>query len=181
MIRPRTFSVYPGNPLLTGVHMRVLAVLLALALASPVSPFVATSVAQAEAASVAGMATTSTGETLVNAAVQLRDLATGTVTGTTMSSSTGAFSFGAVNPGNYVVEVLNAAGEVVGTSASVSVAPGAAVTGVTVTATAAAVAASAGAGGLGAGTIAAVTTAAAAAGVAGIAVATDQEDASPSR
>ena len=102
MIGPRTFSVYPGNPLLTGVHMRVLAVLLALALA-PVSPFVATSVAQAEAASVAGMATSSTGETLVNAAVQLRDLATGTVTGTTTSSSTGAFSFGAVNPGNYVV------------------------------------------------------------------------------
>ena len=98
MIRPRTFTVYPGNPLLTGVHMRVLAVLLALVLASPVSPFVVTSVAQAEAASVAGMATSSTGETLVNATVQLRDLATGTVTGTTTSSSTGAFSFGAVNP-----------------------------------------------------------------------------------
>ena len=38
MIRPRTFSVYPGNPLLTGVHMRLLAVLLALALASVLRP-----------------------------------------------------------------------------------------------------------------------------------------------
>jgi hypothetical protein len=163
VIGPRTFSIYPGNPLLTGVHMRVLAVLLALALASPESPFVATSVAQAEAASVAGMATSSTGETLVNAAVQLRDLATGTVTGTTTSSSTGAFRFGAVNPGNYVVEVLNTAGEVVGTSASVLVA------------------ASAAAAVLGVGTIVAVTSAAAAAGVVGIAAATGQEDASPSR
>ena len=182
MIRPRTFSVYPGNPLLTGVHMRVLAVLLALALA-PVSPFVATSVAQAEAASVAGLATSSTGDTLVNVTVQLRDLATGTVTGTTTSSSAGAFSFGAVNPGNYVVEVLNADGEVVGTSASLSVAAGAVVTSVTVTATAAgaAVAATAAAAAIGAGTIAAITSAATAAGVVGIAVATGHEDASPTR
>src|SRR6185503_2895569 len=71
---PRTIAVYPGNFLLTGVHMRVLAVMLALALTSPVSPLVATSVAQAEAASVAGTAASPTGETLVNATVQLRDL-----------------------------------------------------------------------------------------------------------
>jgi hypothetical protein len=161
--------------------MRVLAVLLTLALASPVSPLVATSVAQAEIGSLAGTATASTGETLVNAVVQLRDLATGTVSGTTTSSSTGAFSFGAIPPGNYVVEVLNAAGEVVGTSASVSVAAGSTVTGVTVTATATTVAASASAAGVGAGTIVAVTSAAAAAGVVGIAAATGQEDASPSR
>ena len=159
--------------------MRLLAVLLILALSSPVSPFVAASVAQAEAASIAGAATSSSGETLINATVQLRDLATGTVTSTTTSSSTGAFSFAAVNPGNYVVEVLNAAGQVVGTSASISVAAGAVVTGVTVTATAAAVAASAAVAGL--GTIVAVTSAAAAAGVVGIAVASGQENASPSR
>jgi len=177
--RHRTVAVYPGNFLFTGEHMRLLAVLLVLALASPVSPFVARSVAQAEAASVAGTATSSTGETLINATVQLRDLATGTVSSTTTSSSTGAFSFAAVNPGNYVVEVLNAAGQVVGTSASVSVAAGAVVTGVTVTATAAAVAASAAAAGV--GTIVAVTTAAAAAGVVGIAAGTGQEAASPSR
>jgi hypothetical protein len=159
--------------------MRLLAVLLILALSSPVSPFVATSVAQAETASIAGTATSSTGETLINATVQLRDLATGTVTSTTTSSSTGAFSFTAVKPGSYVVEVLNAEDQVVGTSASISVASGAVVTGVTVTATAAAVAASAAAAGV--GTIVAVTSAAAAAGVVGITAASGQENASPSR
>ena len=158
--------------------MRLLAILLILVLTLPLSPFVVKSGAQAEAASVAGSATSSSGETLINATVQLRDLATGSISGTTTSSSTGAFSFAAVNPGNYVVEVLNAAGQVVGTSASISVAAGAVVTGVTVTATAAAVAASAAAAGV--GTIVAVTTAAAAAGVVGIAAANGQ-DASPSR
>ena len=169
MTRPRAF-LNSGNLLLSGEHMRLLALLLILVTAVPVSPFVLTSVAQAELASVGGTATSSTGETLVNATVQLRDLETGTVTSTTTSSSTGAFSFGAVNPGNYVVEVLNAAGQVVGTSAPVSVAAGAALTGVTVTATAAAVAASAVAAG--AGTIVAVTTAAAAAGIVGVAAVT---------
>jgi hypothetical protein len=159
--------------------MRLLVIALTLALALPASPLVVTSVAQAEIASLAGTAASSTGETLANVTVQLRDLATGTVSGTTTSSSTGAFSFGLVNPGNYVVEVLNAAGEVVGTSASVSVAAGAAITGVTVSATAAAVAASAAAV-AGVSTIAAVTSAAAAAGVVGLVTAT-QEDASPSR
>jgi hypothetical protein len=101
------------------------------------------------------------------------------VSDTTTSSSTGAFSFSLVNPGNYVVEVLNAAGRVVGTSASVSVAAGVAITGVTVSATAAAVAASAAAV-AGVSTIAAVTSAAAAAGVVGLVTAT-QGDASPSR
>jgi hypothetical protein len=158
--------------------MRLLAILLILVLTLPLSPFVMKSRAQGEAASVAGSATSSSGETLINATVQLRDLATGSISGTTTSSSTGAFSFAAVNPGNYVVEVLNAAGQVVGTSASISVAAGAVVTGVTVTATAAAVAASAAAAGV--GTIVAVTTAAAAAGVVGIAAANGQ-DASPSR
>jgi len=177
--RPRVFLNHSGNFLLSGEHMRLLALLLILVLASPASPLVLTSAAQAELASVGGTATSSTGETLINATVQLRDLATGTVTSTTTSSSTGAFGFAAVNPGNYVVEVLNAAGQVVGTSASISVAAGAAITGVTVTATAAAVAATAAAAST--ATIVAVTSAAAAAGVAGIAAASGQGDASPSR
>jgi hypothetical protein len=159
--------------------MRLLVIALTFALALPASPLVVNGVAQAETASLAGTAASSTGEPLVNVTVQLRDLATGTVSDTTTSSSTGAFSFSLVNPGNYVVEVLNAAGRVVGTSASVSVAAGVAITGVTVSATAAAVAASAAAV-AGVSTIAAVTSAAAAAGVVGLVTAT-QGDASPSR
>lgn len=158
--------------------MRFLVIALTVALSLPLSPLGVTGVAQAEVASIAGAAASSTGETLVNATVQLRDLATGTVSGTTTSSSTGAFSFVAINPGNYIVEVLNAAGQVVGTSASISVAAGAAITGVAVSATAAAVTAAASVAGI--STIVAVTAAAAAAGVVGI-VAVGQGDASPSR
>jgi hypothetical protein len=158
--------------------MRFLVVALALALSLPAPPLIVTAVAQAEVASLAGMATSSSGEVLAGATVQLRNLETGTVSGTTTSSSTGSFSFAAVTPGNYAVEILNAAGQVVGTSASIPVAAGAAVTGVAVSATAAAVAAGAGIAGV--STIVAVTTAAAAAGVVGL-VNVRQGDASPSR
>jgi hypothetical protein len=78
--------------------MRFLVIALAVTLSLPLSPLGVTGVAQAEAASIAGTATSSTGEVLVNATVQLRDLSTGTVSGTATSSSTGAFSFAAVNP-----------------------------------------------------------------------------------
>jgi hypothetical protein len=159
--------------------MRVIVIALAVALSLPASPFVVTGMAQTEVASIAGTATSSSGEILANVTVQLRDLATGTVSSTTTSSSTGSFSFAAVNPGTYVVEVLNAAGQVVGTSASIYVAAGAAVTRVAVASTAAAIVAGA-ASIAGIGTIAAVTTAAAAAGVLGV-VTVGQGDSSPSR
>ena len=159
--------------------MRFLVIALAVTLSLPLSPLGVSGVAQTEAASIAGTATSSTGEILVNATVQLRDLATGRVSGTTTSSSTGAFSFAAIDPGNYVVEVFNAAGQVVGTSASISVAAGATLTDVAVSATAAAVTVAA-ASVAGISTIVAVTTAAAAAGVVGL-VAVGQGDASPSR
>src|SRR6185503_4075957 len=71
--RPRAFLNSSGNLLLSGEHMRLLALLLILVTAMPVSPFILTSVAQAELASVGGTATSSAGETLVNATVQLRD------------------------------------------------------------------------------------------------------------
>ena len=161
--------------------MRFIVVALAVALSLPASPFVATAVAQTEGASLAGTATSSSGEILANVTVQLRDLATGTISSTTTSSSTGGFAFATVNPGTYAVEVLNPAGQVVGTSNSISVTAGAAVTGVAVRSTAAAVVArAAGAGIAGVSTIVAVTSAAAAAGVLGL-VTARQGDASPSR
>ena len=151
---------------------------IALALSLTLSSVGVTGAAQTEAASMTGIATSSTGEILVNTTVQLRDLASGTVFARTTTSSTGAFSFTAINPGNYIVEVVNAASQIVGASASISVAAGAALTGVAVSATAAAVTAAAGAAGI--STLVAVTTAAAAAGVVGI-VAVGQGDASALR
>jgi hypothetical protein len=149
-----------------------------------------------------GVAATTEGQNLANITVQLRDLATNQVVGSTTTSATGQFSFVAVNPANYAVEMVNIAGEVAGSSA-VTVTAGAVVSGVTVTAPAALVGAAAGAaggaaaagagagagaaaGGAAAGgaaaaasTAVAVTSAAAAAGVAGAVAAATQ--ASPSR
>ena len=158
--------------------MRFLVIALAVALSLPLPPLTLTGGAAAEAASVAGSVISSSGQVLPNAAVQLRDLATGTVSATVMSSATGTFSFAAVAPGNYVVEVLNAAGQVIGTSASISLPAGGTVTDLGVTATAAtAPAAAAGTGS--ARTIVAVTAAAVAAGISGI-VAVGHRDGSTS-
>ena len=131
--------------------------------------------------SLTGTASSSTGQTMANTVVQLRNLATGQLAGSTTSSVAGQFSFISLNPGSYAVEVVNTAGQIVGTSASVTVSAGVAVTGVSVTASAA-VAATAGAGAAagttaaaggaaaGASSAAIVGAAAAAAGVAGAAV-----------
>ena len=148
---------------------------------------------QAQAAALSGSATSSTGQTLVNVAVQLRDLATGSLVGTTTSTATGSFTFVGLQAGSYAVEVVSAAGTIVGTSASVAVAAGATVTGVTVSASAALLGAAAGAGAAAGGaaagaagaaagvtTAAVVTTVAAAAGIAG-AVANNNSSPSPSR
>src|ERR1700722_12630700 len=118
---------------------------------------------QAQGASLAGTATSNTGQTLANYTVQLRNLATGQLAGTTTSSAAGGFSFAGLPAGNFAVEVVNAAGQIIGTSASIAVTAGATITGVAVSATAAAVAGAAGAGAAAAG--AAAAGAGAAAGV----------------
>lgn len=147
---------------------------------------------QAQAASVAGTATSAAGQTLANTTVQLRDLDTGQLAGTTTSGTDGKFNFPGLRAGRYAVEVVSAAGAIIGTSSAITVAAGAAITGVTVSATAAAVAAgAAGAGAAAAGAAAAgaaagisttavvITTVAVAAGIAGgVAVA---KSGSPSR
>jgi hypothetical protein len=123
---------------------------------------------------------------MANTVVQLRNLATGQLAGMTTSNLAGQFSFIGLNPGNYAVEVVNAAGQIVGTSASVAVNAGAAVTGVSVTASVA-VSATAGLGATGAAagsaggasTATIIGAAAAAAGVAGAAY--TNQTASPSQ
>ena len=144
---------------------------------------------QEQGASIAGTASSNTGQTLANYTVQLRNLATGQLTGTTTSSAAGGFSFAGLPAGNFAIEVVNAAGQIIGTSASISVTLGATITGVAVSATSAIVGAAAAAGGAaaagagaaaGVSTAVIVTTVAAAAGVAG-AASLAQTNASPSR
>ena len=168
--------------------------LTAVALASMLSlwPISMSAAGQGEAAaSIAGTAQSAAGQTLAHITVQLRDLATGQLVGTTSSSATGSFSFGGLAAGNYSIEIVNAAGQIVGASAAIPVAAGAAVSGVTVTASGAAAfaaggaaagaAAAAGVGAAAAGISSAViiTTAAAAAGIA--AIVTVVPEASPSQ
>ena len=116
------------------------------------------------------------GQTAANVAVQLRNLATGQLAGTTTTSVTGSFGFAGLAAGNYSVEIVNAAGQIIGTSAAIPVTAGAVVTGVTVTGSAAA-AMTAGASAAAAGTTGAssgittavlVTTAATSAGIAAV-------------
>ena len=122
--------------------------------------------------SLSGTALSSSGVPVVNAVVQLRNLTTGQLTATAMSNGSGQFSFTGLTPGNYTVEIVNASGQIIGTSSSVSVGAGAAVTGVDVTGAMAVAGAAAGSGAGAAGstsTAAMVGAAAAAAGVAGAA------------
>ena len=101
--------------------------------------------------SVAGKATNAQGAALSGVKVQLRNVDTGQIAGTTQSGANGAFSFTGLGAGNYVVEIVDASGKIIGTSASMAVAAAGVISGVTVAASAAgALAGAAAAGGLGA-------------------------------
>jgi hypothetical protein len=101
--------------------------------------------------SVAGTAANAQGAALSGVRVQLRNVDTGQLAGTGQSGANGSFSFTGLNAGNYVVELVDASGKIIGTSASMSVAAGAAIAGVTVAASAAgALGGAAAAGGMGA-------------------------------
>jgi len=65
---------------------------------------------------LSGIARTSSNGAVPYAPVRLRDAQTGRVVATTNANETGAFTFGAVKPGYYVVEMLDQAGNVITTS-----------------------------------------------------------------
>ena len=147
---------------------RLLAVVVACTLSA--APLLEAAGGAQAVASVAGTAT-SAGQPLANSTVQLRNLTTGQLAGTTTSSATGGFTFTGLPAGRYAVEVVNATGQIVGTSAALDVAAGAALSGVGVaTAAAGAAAASAAATGLSTGTIATITAVVVGAGLGAYAI-----------
>lgn len=169
---------------------RTLAAVLVAMISLPSTGFSAGRAAQAPTGtgSVQGTATNTNGATLPNYSIQLRNLATGQLAGTTTSNAAGAFSFAGLTPGNYVIEVVNQAGAVVGTSAALTVTAGTTIT-VSVSASAAAAIGGTAAGvgtaaysaaPTGVSTAVIVGTVATAAGIAG-AVAIALNEASPSR
>lgn len=157
---------------------------MALILAGVPLPIEAAKAGQ-ETGRISGTATAE-GKPVPKATVRLRNTQTGQLVGTTTSDDRGNFEFTALPAGTYVVEVLSAAGAIIGTSAAVSLTAGAMVaTGVTVGVSAAAVAAGAAAAAAGGGFFGTalgvtVVTAAVAGGVAAAVVAA-QGEASPSR
>jgi hypothetical protein len=166
--------------------MRVLALLIAVAISLTSVNAIAARPGQATPpASMAGTASDASGHALSNATVQLRSVSTGQLAGTTTSNAAGQFSFSGLTPGSYVVEVTNAAGQIVGTSGSVAVTAGAEVTGVAITTTAAGAATAGSAAAVAAHGLSTHATlilgAAAAAGVAGGVAVASGGDASPSQ
>ena len=163
---------------------RTLALALAVALTLGTTPsFVG---AQAQAIGViAGTASGPSGA-LAGATVQLLNSA-GQIVGSVVANAEGFFSFGALQAGQFTVQVLSTSGVVIGTSTA-TLAAGAMSATVTISATAAAIGGAVGGGilsgaaaGGGLGTGAVLGGLAAAAGVAGAVVAVTKKDASPSR
>lgn len=133
--------------------------------------------------SVSGKAEGADKAPLKNYTVRVRNVNTSAVAGSTQSGAAGEFSFASLAPGDYVIEVVDATGKVVGVSAPIAIAEGASVT-ITVNASVASALTTASHGGFslfGLGQVASYTvlTAAGAAAVTGVIAA--QKDASPSR
>jgi hypothetical protein len=165
---------------------KAFAITLTLAVASvgiPVGVFAAGAGAGGQATgAVTGIAKDAAQKDLAKVKVQVRG-PNGQLAATGTTNTSGGFSFAGLAPGNYTIEILDAAGNIVGTSAAVTVTAGALVS-VTVTA-AAAGAIAAGAGGglalMGLGPLGSVAVlAAAGAGTIASIVAT-KDDPSPSK
>jgi len=100
---------------------------------------------------ISGTARNAQDQVLAGVKLQLRNVDTGALVATTRSAANGAFEFKGLNPGNYVVEIVDDDGKIIGLSTSMALAGGGVVSGVTVAASAAgAIAGAAAAGGLGA-------------------------------
>jgi hypothetical protein len=140
--------------------------------------------AQTATGAISGSARDASSQSLPNHVVRLRNAETGQLTASTTSGPAGQFSFTGLNPATYVVEVLDAAGTVVGTSAAIVLSPAAMVaSGLVIQASALGAAAAAGAAG-GAfltSTLGIVTLAAVAAGVVGAVAVKKKNKASPSK
>jgi hypothetical protein len=137
--------------------------------------------AQPPTGGLQGFARNANKQTLPQVNVQVRG-ADGQLAATGSTNAQGAFSFSGLTPGTYTVEILDAAGRIVGTS-SVTVTAGAVAT-VTVTAAAAGAIAAAGTGGVGLfglGTIGTVAVIGGAAALTVAAIVATRDDASPSR
>ncbi|HMF99161.1 MAG TPA: carboxypeptidase-like regulatory domain-containing protein [Vicinamibacterales bacterium] len=136
---------------------------------------------RAAVGTISGSARSASGQLLPSVAVRVRNVQTGQLEGAVNAGSDGQFSFSALGPGLYTVEIVNAAGQVLSTSAPVLLtATATSATGVTATTSAAAQAGGAG-GSFWTSAWGIVSIAAIGAGVVGIVVAANSGNASGSQ
>lgn len=139
--------------------------------------------ADRQAIAVTGTAYTVELQPLPNTTVQIRDLKTGNRIKSTVSDAKGIYTFEGLQPGTYVVEIVNASGRVVGMSAPFALgdSPSVTVPVVSVGPGAAAAGGKSGFGVLGMGPVTSLAVVGAASAAAVTAVVSTRPDASPSR
>ena len=144
---------------------------------------VSTAVQNSAPVAIKGTVVTSAGQPFPNAVVRARNLLTGRIAGTTSTTGSGQFALAGLDAGRYVLEAVDATGQIVGPSSFIFAAPGTTVA-ATVTATSGAMSAA----NTVTGSAATLTTAAqsvkyaaVAAGVAGVVAPGGVSTASPSR
>ena len=162
---------------------KFIAIVLVIAMATITWPVTLGAAPRQAPGGVNGTALDASKNPLGNHTIQLRNAQTGQLAGSSTSNASGGFTFSGIQPGNFIIEIVDAAGNILGT-ATATVTAGV-VTTVSVTATAlgaAALAAGAAGGltGLLTGTSLLVITAAAVGGIT-IAVVAARPAASPSR
>ena len=152
---------------------RVIAVFLVSLLAIANVPL--TVAAAAGNATITGVARTTAGQVLSGHTVRLRSVRTGDLVATTVPSAAGDFTFGRLDAGSYVVEVVDASGRIVGVSSITTVTDGSTAS-VSLT-----VASTTRVGGAISTTLLVVLLAGGAAAVTGIVMAATGDEASPSQ
>jgi len=135
---PETLAhrLLPRSALETFVHNRAgtgsvemrkfasIAVIVALAMAGVPSAALAASQGAAQSAAVAGTVRRANARVVPDANVQIRNVENGDVAGRTTTDDAGTFAFAGLAPGNYVVEVVDAAGKVLGVGTPFSLTAG---------------------------------------------------------
>ena len=133
-----------------------------------------TSAAAKSSGTITGVARSTVGQPLGGHSVRVRSVRTGDVVATATTSANGSFVVANLEPGSYVVEIVDTAGRIVGTSAIATVVEGS-------TTSLAVTAASTELVGGASGVLIAVLVAAGAAVIIGVVVANTGNNASPSQ
>lgn len=101
-----------------------------VALGAPAAPFAA---APQVGSTISGFAKEAGGQPAANVVVRLRNVDNGQIAGVVRTEPTGAFTFTNVPAGSYVVEIVDGAGRVLATGASIGLVQKATVGGIIVT------------------------------------------------